>query len=174
MAGWVGEYHGCRSSLPATRLKERGDVDRLSVPPATISRSMPARMLPAAIAMAERPAAQWRLSANPGTLSKPRRTAVWRAMDPPPAATRPDEIVQGRAVDAGSLDDSRHSHLGQGERIDTGERALVRAANKGAQAVADNDGFGQDILLRTAYTIFVTKRGFVPVHDQDYMGLTSE
>ena len=51
---------------------------RLSVPPATTTESMPALMPLAAIATADRPAAQCRLSASPGTSVSPRRTAVWR------------------------------------------------------------------------------------------------
>jgi len=68
---------GADAAVPGLRVADTlKRVDRLSVPPATMSRSMPDRILPAAMAIAERPAAQWRLSANPGTPSKPRRRAV--------------------------------------------------------------------------------------------------
>ena len=61
-------------------------VDMLSVPPATTTWSMPARMDEAAICTAESPAAQWRLSARPGTWVRPSCTATLRAITPPPAS----------------------------------------------------------------------------------------
>ena len=62
-SGWVGEYQSTHSS-PA-RILLRGAVDAEVTPPAMISSSMPARMVPAAVATARRPAAQCRLSARP-------------------------------------------------------------------------------------------------------------
>ena len=49
---------------------------RLSVPPATTTRSIPALIDPAAIWTADSPAAQWRLSARPGIEFSPRSTAT--------------------------------------------------------------------------------------------------
>ena len=76
-SGWLGDIHGWGSMAEAGMdLNDRGEELRLSVPPATTTSSMPARMLPAAICTALRPAAQWRLSARPGTSVRPSSRAT--------------------------------------------------------------------------------------------------
>ena len=84
VSGWLGDIHCCGSPPGSSTFHDCGAVLWLWVPPATTTRSMPARMLPAPICTALSPAAQWRLSAMPGTLVSPRRTATLRAMTPPP------------------------------------------------------------------------------------------
>jgi hypothetical protein len=81
--GWVGGVHGSTHS-PSTRKRLLGAVDEECTPPAITSSSMPARMLPAAFATADSPAAQCRLSACPGTLASPEVSAACRARTPPP------------------------------------------------------------------------------------------
>ena len=76
VAGWLGDIH-CTGSAPSSRrLVDVGMDDALSVPPATTTRSMPARIDAAPICTADRPAAQWRLSARPGTSVRPSSTAT--------------------------------------------------------------------------------------------------
>src|SRR5262245_25491068 len=81
-SGWVGGNQSTISS-PCRRLN-RGDVDAEWTPPARISCSMPARMLPAALCTAAWPAAQCRFTARPGTDERPAVIAAWRATTPPP------------------------------------------------------------------------------------------
>ena len=79
-----GRHPELRGRAGASRFWHSGIVLMLSVPPARTTRSMPAAIDPAAVAMAPRPAAQCRFVANPGICSRPSTTAVWRAMTPPP------------------------------------------------------------------------------------------
>jgi hypothetical protein len=71
----------------------------LSVPPATITSAMPDMMVAAANCTAVAPEAQCRLTATPGTPVMPRRTAMLRAITPPPcrdsARTRSSRSVIG-------------------------------------------------------------------------------
>ena len=76
VSGWLGDSHGLGSICPGARLRQVGIVDRLSVPPAITTLSMPARMLAAAVCTAVSPEAQCRFIAAPGTLGIPSSTAV--------------------------------------------------------------------------------------------------
>ena len=73
---WVGENQSVQSSVPGTRRVDRGEVDDDCTPPATTTRSMPARTLAAAVVTAARPAAQCRLWARPATWSRPASMAA--------------------------------------------------------------------------------------------------
>ena len=84
VSGWLGGAQSSHSSVPSTRRRARGAVDADSTPPATTTRSMPARTEPAAVVTAARPPAQCRLWASPATPSSPAPMATWRAMSPPP------------------------------------------------------------------------------------------
>jgi len=81
--GWVGGVQGSIHS-PAIWKRFLGAVDTECTPPAMTSSSIPARMLAAAPPTAARPAAQCRLSANPGTEASPAVNAACRARTPPP------------------------------------------------------------------------------------------
>ncbi len=77
VGGLAGDIHSCGSCADAGTDFWPSTIElRLSVPPATTTRSMPALIEPAAICTADRPAAQWRLSARPGIESSPRSTAT--------------------------------------------------------------------------------------------------
>ena len=58
VSGWLGDIHAVSSPVERDRRVVTGLLVRLSVPPATITWSIPAMMLPAAICTALRPAAQ--------------------------------------------------------------------------------------------------------------------
>ena len=55
---WLGDIHAWASSPRPGRLNDDGDVERLSVPPATMTSVIPAMIEEAPIWMAESPAAQ--------------------------------------------------------------------------------------------------------------------
>ena len=61
VSGWLGGAQSSQSSVPGTRRRSRGARDADSTPPATTTRSMPARTDPAAVVTAASPPAQWRL-----------------------------------------------------------------------------------------------------------------
>ena len=84
VSGWLGGAQSSHSSVPRARRRSRGAVDADSTPPATTTRSMPARTVAAAVVTAASPPAQCRLWASPATSSSPARMATWRAMSPPP------------------------------------------------------------------------------------------
>jgi hypothetical protein len=73
----VARRHPVRPLVRAgCRALRRGDVDIECVPPAITTRSMPARIEPAAVVTAVSPAAQCRLTAAPGTCSMPASIAT--------------------------------------------------------------------------------------------------
>ncbi len=68
VSGCDGESHGCTPEYgPGSFLNTLGDCVIDSVPPATTTVSIPARMFAAAVCTAAMPDAQWRLCAMPGT-----------------------------------------------------------------------------------------------------------
>ncbi len=73
---WVGDIQSSHSSVPGTRRVVRGAVDCECTPPATIARSMPARIEAAAVVTAVSDEAQCRFWATPGTCSSPASTAA--------------------------------------------------------------------------------------------------
>jgi len=62
--------------VPGTRRVVRGEVDWDCVPPATTTRSMPARIDAAALWTAASPEAQCRLCATPGACTSPASIAA--------------------------------------------------------------------------------------------------
>ena len=75
VSGWLGDIHGCISSVPITRFIAAGELE-IDAPPAITTVSMSALMLAAAPCTAAMPDAQCRLSATPGTLVRPSSTAA--------------------------------------------------------------------------------------------------
>jgi hypothetical protein len=62
VSGWLGDSHCCSPEYePGSFLKTAGLWVMLSAPPAITTRSIPARMLPAAVWIGAMPDAQWRL-----------------------------------------------------------------------------------------------------------------
>ena len=99
VSGWLGGAHSSHSSVPRARRRSRGAVEADSMPPATTTRSMPARTVAAAVVTAARPPAQCRLWASPATSSSPDRMATFRAMSPPPWR---DSLSTTSSIRAGS------------------------------------------------------------------------
>ncbi len=77
VAGWLGDSHGCTPEYdPGSFFITTGLCVMLSTPPAMTTRSMPARMLAAAVWIGAMPDAQCRLCASPGISVSPRSTAA--------------------------------------------------------------------------------------------------
>src|SRR5690606_22833199 len=77
MSGWEGGRQGSSaSSVPGLNRRMTGAVESDSTPPATTARFMPAMTPAAAVWIAERPVAQCRLCAIPGTPSSPDTSAA--------------------------------------------------------------------------------------------------
>lgn len=79
VSGCDGGIHGSLNSIgsePGTRHFISGEVDSDCTPPATITRSAPAPIWAAALAIEVRLPAQCRFTAWPGTLSIPLATAA--------------------------------------------------------------------------------------------------
>ena len=139
VSGCEGDIQSCGSAPGARRFWHIGIVLMLSVPPARTTRSMPAAIDPAAVAMAPRPAAQCRFVANPGTLLEAQHDGRVARDDPAALqALGDDEVVDLARLDLRALEDGSDHHLGELERVLGHERPLARAADRRAESLDDH------------------------------------
>src|ERR1700733_13443792 len=150
-SGWFSGTHRTGSPPPGGTLVSRGMVLALSVPPATMTSSMPARMVAAASAAAVLPDAQCRLTARPGTPGRPRRTAILRPITPPPwrdsprmrspssLTGTPDRVIAALTAISASSNASTAASEPRRARP-TGVRAAARMTASGTSASREGGG----------------------------------
>ena len=136
---WVGENQSSQSSVPGARRVDRGDVDDDWTPPATTTRSMPARTVAAAVVTAARPGGAVPVVGQPGDVVEPGLDGGV-AGDVAPAVERLAEhdVVDQSRVDAGPADGLGDRPGAELERVDVDERALEGRADRGARRGHDD------------------------------------
>jgi hypothetical protein len=134
VSGWLGDIHGIGSPPRTAGLRTCGDVDRLSVPPATMTWSSPDRTAADAICTALTPA----VPEPDGDVARDDTAALQRLTD--------HDVVDLGGRDPGPFDHRTHRDLRELERVDVDERSLARASDRRAGS-GDDHGIGHGSVL---------------------------